>query len=133
MSEARLGPLDFVYAPSTDVAADAHWFVDVLGGELRFAIDDAGTRVAAVRMGSGGPDVLLTDHLPDDRPVLVYRVVELAATSAALAARGWTRERTIELPPGPCTTFHAPGGLRLAIYEPIRPFVVESFTGRRDF
>jgi len=27
----------------------------------------------------------------------------------------------------------APGGLRLAIYQPSRPFVVESFGGRRDF
>jgi hypothetical protein len=34
---------------------------------------------------------------------------------------------------GPAATFHAPGGLRLAIYEPSRPFVVDSFAGRQDF
>ena len=39
----------------------------------------------------------------------------------------------MELPPGPAITFRTPGGLRLAIYEPVRPFVVESFKGRRDF
>jgi glyoxalase/bleomycin resistance protein/dioxygenase superfamily protein len=127
------GTLDYVYAPSADVAADARWFTDVLGAELEFAIDDGGTRVAMLRVATDGPALLLTDHLPDARPVLVYRVDDLAATTAGLRSRGWTAERTIELPPGPCTTFAAPGGLRLAIYQPSRPFVVESFGGRRDF
>ena len=121
-----LGSLDYVYAPSADVAADAHWFADVVGAELVFAIVASGTRVAMIRVGGDGqPAVLLTDHLPDDRPVLVYRVEDLAVVSSELAARGWTPERTIELPPGPCTTFRAPGGLRLAIYEPVRSGVVD--------
>jgi hypothetical protein len=38
-----------------------------------------------------------------------------------------------DLPPGPAFTFRTPGGLRMAIYQPSRPFVVESFRGRRDF
>jgi len=133
MDGPQLGSLDYVYAPSSDVAADAHWFVDVMGAELGFAIDDGGARVAMLRVAPDGPALLLTDHLPDDRPVLVHRVDDLRATSATLASRGWVPERTIELPPGPCTTFTAPGGLRLAVYEPIRPFVVDSFMGRRDF
>jgi hypothetical protein len=132
-TDGGLGPLDYIYAPSSDVAGDARWFVDVLGAELVFAIDDGGTRVAMLRVAPDGPALLLTDHLPDDRPVFVHRVDDLAAASARLRARGWNPERTIELPPGPCTTFAAPGGLRLAIYAPIRPFVVDSFAGRRDF
>jgi hypothetical protein len=133
VSAPVVGSLDYVYAPSADVAADAHWFVDVLGAELVFAINSGGTRVAMLRLGADGPAVLLTDHLPDDRPVLIHRVESLAATTADLRARGWTPERTIELPPGACTTFHAPGGLRLAIYEPSRPGVVDSMAGQRDF
>ena len=125
--------MDYVYAPSTDVAADARWFVDVLGAELVFAIDGSGTRVAMLRLATDGPALLLTDHLPDERPVFIYRVDDLAATSASLEARGWTPERTIELPPGPCTTFRAPGGLRLAVYERTRGAVVDSFAGQRDF
>jgi hypothetical protein len=31
------------------------------------------------------------------------------------------------------TTFAAPGGQRLAIYELARPGVIETFAGRRDF
>jgi hypothetical protein len=124
--------LDYIYAPSADVAADARWFVTVFRAELVFAIEASGTRVAALRL-SDGPALLLTDHLPDEHPVFIYRVEDLRAAAAALEARGWTPERTIELPPGPCSTLRAPGGLRLALYELTRPVVVESFAGQRDF
>jgi hypothetical protein len=128
-----LGPLDFIYAPSSDVAADARWFRDVLGAEVVFAIDSGGTRVAMLRLGTAAPPLLLTDHLPDDRPIFLYRVDDLAAASRTLEARGWSAERTVDLPPGQATTFRAPGGLRLAIYEASRPFVVDSMAGQRDF
>ena len=127
-----LGSLDFLYTPSADVAADARYFVEVLGAELGFAIEDGGIRVAMVSFGAP-PAILLTDHLEGDRPVHLYAVVDLEATSRDLEARGWRPDRSVELPPGPATTFRSPGGLRLAIYEPSRPFVVESFKGRRDF
>ena len=133
MSDPRLGPLDYIYAPSADVAADARWFAETLGAELVFAIDRSGTRVALLRRGTGGPPLLLTDPRPDDRPVFVHRVDDLATTAADLATRGWTPERTLELPMGPCTTFGSPGGLRLAAYELSRPGVVESMAGQRDF
>jgi len=124
--------LDYLYTPSVDVAADARFFVAVLGAELVFAIDD-GTRVAMLRLSGEGPAVLLTDHLEGDRPILVYRVANLAGAMRDLAARGWTEERTLELPPGPATSFTTPGGHRVALYEAVRPFVVDSFGGRRDF
>jgi hypothetical protein len=133
MEGLAIKSLDYIYAPSADVATDIRWFADVLGAEIAFAIDDGGTRVAMLQLGTDGPPLLLTDHLPDDRPVLLFRVDDLDATSTALATRGWTPERTIDLPPGPATTFRAPGGLRLAIYEASRPFVVDSMLGKRDF
>ena len=133
MTGSSLGPLDYIYAPSSDVAADARWFAETLGAEVVFAIDRSGTRVAMLRLGTGGPAVLLTDHLPDDRPIFLYRVDAIATTSVELATRGWTAERTIELPMGTCATFNAPGGLRLAVYELSRPGVVESMAGQLDF
>jgi hypothetical protein len=128
-----LGSLDYLYAPSRDVAADVRSLVEVLGAELVFAIDRSGTRVAMLRLGSGGPALLLTDHLPDERPIFLYRVDDLTATEARFRAGGWTSERTLELPMGTCTTYVAPGGLRLAVYELSRPGVVESMAGQRDF
>jgi hypothetical protein len=133
MTDLVLGSLDFLYTPSADVAADVQWFTEVLGAELIFAIDSGGTRVAMLRLGTDAPPLLVTDHLPDDRPIFVYRVASLSDASKRLAERGWKPDRTIELPMGPATTFHAPGGLRLAIYEPSRPFVVDSMAGQRDF
>jgi hypothetical protein len=133
MPSAMLGPLDFIYAPSDDIVADVARFVDDLGAELVFAIDRSGTRVAMLRVGTGGPALLMTDHLPDKRPVFLYRVGSVADTEAALQARGWTAERTLELPMGTCATFKAPGNLRLAIYELSRPGVIESMAGQRDF
>lgn len=130
---ASLGTLDFVYAPSADVAADVRALVDHLGAELVFAIDDSGTRVAMLRVGTGGPPILVTEHLPDERPVFLYRVEDLSAAVERLRARGWTTDRSLELPMGPCATFHAPGGLRLGLFELSRPGVVASMAGRRDF
>jgi hypothetical protein len=127
-----LGRLDYLYTPSDDVAGDVRYFVDVLGAELGFAIEDGGVRVAMVEVG-GPPAILLTDHLEGDRPIHLFAVEDLAAARRDLDARDWKQERAVELPPGPAITFRTPGGLRLAIYEPARPFVVDSFRGRRDF
>jgi hypothetical protein len=81
VSEAPIfASLDFVYTPSEDVAADAAYFTDVLGGELVFAVEGMGARVAAVRMSSEGPLVLLTDHVEGERPILVFRVEDLSAS-----------------------------------------------------
>ena len=127
-----LGRLDYLYTPSTDVAGDLRYLVDVVGGEEVFAIADGGIKVAMIRLGEG-PAILLTDHLEGDRPIHVYAVDDLAAARSDLEARGWAPERSVELPPGPAVSFRTPGGLRMAIYQPTRPFVVESFGGRRDF
>jgi hypothetical protein len=127
-----LGRLDYLYTPSDDVAADTRYLVDVVGGEAVFAIEDGGVRVAMVRLGDG-PAILLTDHLEGERPIQLYAVDDLRVASKELTSRGWSPERSVELPPGPAMTFRTPGGLRLAIYQPSRPFVVDSFEGRRDF
>ena len=127
-----LGRLEFLYTPSADVAADAAHLVERLGGILEFAIDDGGTRVAMISFGSP-PAILLTDHLEGGRTIHVFAVDDLDATLRELAKAGWASDRTVELPPGPAATFRAPGGLRIALYEPTRAFVVDSFKGRRDF
>jgi hypothetical protein len=128
-----LEQLDFVYMPSDDVAADMSYFSDVLGGRLVFAIDAMGIKVAMVELGEESPRVLLAGHLEGERPILVYRVPQIAGAMAALEERGWTPEETFEIPQGPCCSFSTPGGHRIAIYELRRPEVVAHFAGRRDF
>jgi hypothetical protein len=125
--------LDFLYVPSRDVATDLAYFTDVLGGRAVFAVDGMGTRVAAVELAEGTPVVLLTDHLDGERPVLVYRVRDLRRTLDELESRGWERERSFEIPHGPCCSFRTPGGHRIAVYELTRPEAAAHFDERRDF
>jgi hypothetical protein len=125
--------LDFLYVPSADVAGDAAYFTEVLGGRLVFAVEAMGARVAAVELTLDPPLVLLTDHLEGERPILVYRVGRLGDMLAELEAKGWTRERTFEIPHGPCCSFRTPGGHRIAVYEATRPDATSHFEGRRDF
>jgi len=127
-----LQSLDYIYTPSRDVPRDLDYFEKVLGADVVFAIDGMGTRVAMVRFGEGA-SLLLADHLKGDVPILVYRVAGLRPAISELEGRGWQRGRMIELPSGSACSFEAPGGQRIAIYEASRPFVIDSFAGRRDF
>ena len=47
--------IDFIYLPSRDVAADLAHFTQGLGGEVVFAIEACGTRVAMVRLAPDPP------------------------------------------------------------------------------
>lgn len=125
--------LDFLYTPSADVARDLAYFEDVLGGAVVFAVEGMGARVAAVELAPGSPLVLLADHVQGERPILVYRVADLAATLSELETRGWAREGTFEIPHGPICSFRTPGGHRIAVYELTRPEAASHFDGRRDF
>jgi len=125
--------LDFLYTPSQDVATDAQFFTDVLGGRVAFAVEGMGARVAMIELTDGPPHVLLTDHLEGDRPVYIYRVSNLRQAVAALKKRGLKDERRLEIPMGPCSSFTSPAGHRIALYEAARPGVLEHFMGRRDF
>jgi hypothetical protein len=130
---APFAQLDFLYCPSGDVAAEASYLTDVLGGELVFAIESGGTRVAAVRLTGGPPVLLLADHVEGERPILVYRVDDLAASLVELQARGWQPVGTFEIPHGPCCSFRTTGGHRVALYQLTRPEAAAHFEGRRDF
>ena len=125
--------LDFLYVPSADVAGDAAYWVNVLGARLVFAIEGMGARVAMLELGSSGPRILLTDHLEDQRTLLIYRVEDLDRTQKDLRSRGWKRGRSVEIPHGPCVSFATPGGQRVAIYQFTRPEVAKHFVGRMDF
>ena len=131
--DAPFEQLDFIYQPSIDVAADMSHLAHVLGGQIVFAIEAMGARVAMVKLAAGPPHLLLTDHLEGERPVLIYRVTDLPAELRRLESRGWRQERTMEIPMGPCSSFTTQGGHRIALYQLTRPDVLKHFEGRRDF
>jgi hypothetical protein len=126
--------LDFVYTPSSDVAADVERFESLLGATVAFAIEAFGARVAMVRLAPGAPELLLADHLEGEWPVLVYRVPDLGAAVDALRARGLDPGSELGIPHGPMHSFELPeSGHRVAIYELTRPEARTRFEGRRDF
>ena len=132
-SDSAFLQLDYLYTPSTDVAADVSYFTEVLGGRLGFAIEGMGARVALIELSSGPPHVLLTDHLEGDRPIYIYRVDNLRKALSQLKKRGLKDQQTLEIPMGPCASFATPRGHRIALYELSRPGVLEHFMGRKDF
>lgn len=125
--------LDFLYIPSQDVAADARYFADVLGGAVLFAIDDGGTRAAMVELAPHPPRLIFTDHLEGDRAIMIFRVPKLRTALKTLVGRGWEKAETFEIPQGPCCSFVTPTGQRVALYERSRPDVESHFIGRFDF
>ncbi|MEA2297796.1 MAG: hypothetical protein QOF77_732 [Solirubrobacteraceae bacterium] len=125
--------LDFLYFPSRDAAADVVHYTEGLGGELVFAIEAFGTRVAMIRLSPDPPAVLLAEHLEGERPVMVHRVADLELAIAELAAREVAIGRRFEIPHGPGVELVNPGPQRLALYQVTRPESAERLTGRRDF
>ena len=79
--------LDFIYSPSSDVAAEVTYYVEGLGAEVVYAIEAFDTHVAMLRLTEAGPKLLLAQHLHGDRPVLIYRVADLDTAEADLTAR----------------------------------------------
>ena len=130
---AQFGPLDFIYMPSRDAAGDVKHFTEALGGDLVFAIERFGTRVAMVRLGEEPPALLLAEHLEGDRPVLVFRVDDLDAAIREVQERGGTPGMRTGIPHGPIQLLELPGAQRLALYERTRPEMAERLAGRRDF
>ena len=125
--------LDYIYSPCADVPGETRYLEETLGARVVFAIDGMGARVAMLERGSAPPHLLLADHLDGERPVLVFRVDDLAAAAETLQGRGWRAGTRLEIPQGPVCSFQTPSGERLAIYQLTRPGVIESFAGRRDF
>jgi hypothetical protein len=125
--------LDFIYTPSSDVAADVERLTSILGGTLEWAIERFGTRVALVRLSDEPPHLVLAEHLSGERPIMVYRVPDLDSAVAELEARGVAAGPRLGFPYGPVHSFELPGDHRLAIYELTRPGAREALRGRRDF
>ena len=132
MNSAPFESLDFIYVPAPDFEAAVRFYTVTLGGELRWRIRDGRTWVGAVRLADGGPLVLLANHLEPGHAVLIYRVPHLEEVQRRLLESGWEAEPSFEIPHGPCVVFRDPGGLRLAVYERVRPGMDQHFDGRFD-
>jgi hypothetical protein len=124
--------LDFLYVPAPDFEATLSYYRETLGGELVWKVRGMGTVVANVRLSASGPAILISEHLTGKTPILIYRVPDYQAAVAQLKANGARGGEEVEIPHGPCFSFTAHGGQRLAVYELVRPEADAAFAGRFD-
>ena len=125
--------LEFIYLPSSDVAAELAHYVEGLGARVVFAIEAFDTRVAMLRLTDEGPKLLLAQHLHGEEPVLIFRVPDLAAAEADLTRRGVGCGPRFGFPDGDATEVDLPGPQRIAVYERTRPERAAELEGRIDF
>jgi hypothetical protein len=124
--------LDFVYVPTKDVDAAARDYVETFAAELVWKVRGMGTVVACLRVSAEGPAILLSGHLDGETPILVYRVADYGDAVERLRKAGINELHELEIPQGPCASFRAPGGQRVAVYQLVRPEVERYFVGRID-
>lgn len=121
-----LGSLDYLYIPAPDMEVSLQYYTRVLGGQVQWKVQKYGAWVACVKIAATGPCLLLADHLHQRKPVLIYQVTDIEKAARELRARGWLQaDGPFEIPNGPCYTFQDPAGMRLAIYENLRPHVFD--------
>ena len=125
--------LDFIYCPSSDVAAELAYYVERLGaadGVRHRSVRNSGRDDSAHRHR---PKLLLAQHLHGERPVLIYRVPDLDAAEADLARRGVRFGPRFGFPDGDATELDVPGPQRIAVYQRTRPERAAQLEGRKDF
>ncbi len=124
-AEAPLGSLRYLYMGSSDAKRDLDYYTKVLGAGKVWDFTAFGARVAAVRLFEG-PLVLIADHRPAPSCLLVFEVEDLKEATQDLRKRGWRPDGTqFEIPNGPCYVFKDPSGNPLAIFEEVRPGLME--------
>jgi predicted enzyme related to lactoylglutathione lyase len=124
--------LDFLYVPAPNIEESVRYYTNVLNGELLWKIHAYGVWVACIKLSNKEPYILLADHIEKKDLILIYRVNNLDKTVSELKSRGWIEEKRLEIPNGPCCTFHDPVDNHIAIYENKRPNVMEEFKGQID-
>ena len=129
---APLGKLAYLYVGTGDLDRDLEYYTKVLGGTLLWNYHEFGAKVASVRL-CDGPQYLLADHRRAPSVLPIFEVVDLKGTAKHLRSRGWKSEgRSFEIPPGPCLLFKDPSGNELAIFENVRPGLMEGSFGDAD-
>jgi hypothetical protein len=122
--------LEFIYTPTQNLEQDCA-SLQALGADVVWKIQAYGTRAVCLVWQSDAPKTVLAEHLVGDRPILVYRVDELAESKQKLHALG-IAGHAFEIAPGVGWVFEV-GTQRLAVYELTRPHGLNIHDGRMDF
>jgi predicted enzyme related to lactoylglutathione lyase len=117
--------LDYIYLASANFEKDFDYYSNVLEAKLVWKFHDFGANVAAFNL-CGKPYLLIADHLDAPGSRLIYRVDKLSESIKSLKDKGWKSEgERFEIPDGPCYNFSDPSGNKFAIYQAVRPAILE--------
>lgn len=124
--------LEFLYTGTDDLQGDLRRY-RADGAHRVWHFRRNGSEVCAVSRGAG-PLTLLANERPPGSVVPMFSVPHLDATSAALEAHGWEPlGEPFDIPPGPCRMVREPGGIEFAIFENVRPDVMDrAYADRRN-
>ena len=126
VAKTPLGVLRFLYVGSSDVRKDLEYYTKTLEAKKIWDFTSMGTRVAAVQVCSG-PLLLLAGHRPAPSVLPVFEVGNLKATVKVFRSRGWLPDgEEFEIPNGPCYLFKDHSGNQMAIFQDVRPRLLES-------
>jgi predicted enzyme related to lactoylglutathione lyase len=125
LMQPPLGKLAYLYLGTAAFERDVAFYRDVLGGNIVWAFNAFGAKVAAVQV-CDGPLFLLADHRPAPSCMPILAVENLEATVEELKRRGWQSDGDpFEIPNGPCYRFTDPSGNQMAIFQNTRPGAME--------
>ena len=122
-----LGELTYLYVGTDDVARDQAFYEEALGAVRVWRFQAFATDVAAVRLGTAGPLVLLAEHRPAPGCIPIWTVADLDAAIERLAAsRFEVSGETVGTPDGPVHVLRDPSGNEIGLLRPDRPGALEA-------
>ncbi len=122
-----LGELAYLYVGTDDVERDRAFYLEALGAAPVWRFQAFATDVAAVRLASGGPLVLLAEHRPTPSCLPIWTVPDLDAAVAQLRASGFeTHGETAGTPDGPVHVLRDPSGNEIGLLRQDRPGALEA-------
>ena len=126
VAKGPLGVLRFLYVGSSDVGKDLEYYTTILEAKKVWDFTSMGTRVAGVQVCSG-PLLLLAGHRPAPSVLPVFEVGNLKAAVKDFKSRGWQPDgEEFEIPNGPCFLFKDPSGNQMALFQDVRPRLLDS-------
>ncbi len=117
--------LEFLYVGTKDFESDVLYYRDTLKGELVWAFEKFGAKVAAFRLAYG-PLILLADHKKAPSIEPIFSVANLELSIKELKERGVKElEGPIQTPNGPAYSFRDPSGNQFSLLQNEKPEAME--------
>jgi predicted enzyme related to lactoylglutathione lyase len=125
--EAPLGTLAYLYVATDDVARDVAFYEEALGAERVWQFHAFDTDVAAVRLTTGPPLVLLAEHRRAPSCLPIWTVADLDAAVERLRRSSFAPQgQTVGTPDGPVHVLRDPSGNEIGLLQQDRPDALDA-------